>query len=81
MNLKIDRDYILRTLTDLVKINSVNPSLSPDGKGETEIGAYYGMRGSAVSQSSRRFKGRVREDDKLRRMVAEIVRQLGVVES
>ncbi len=35
-----DRDFIVRTLVDLVRINSVNPSLSPDGAGEAEIGAY-----------------------------------------
>jgi acetylornithine deacetylase len=35
-----DRDFIVRTLVDLVRINSVNPSLSPDGAGEAEIAAY-----------------------------------------
>ena len=35
-----DRDFIVRTLTDLVRINSVNPSLAPDGAGEAEIAAY-----------------------------------------
>ena len=40
MNFEIDHNYIQKTLTDLVRINSVNPSLSPDGKGEAEIGAY-----------------------------------------
>ena len=35
-----DRDFIVRTLVDLVRINSVNPSISPDGAGEAEIGAY-----------------------------------------
>jgi acetylornithine deacetylase len=38
--LTIDRDYIVRTLTDLVRINSVNPSIAPDGRGEMEIAAY-----------------------------------------
>jgi len=46
-----------------------------------EIGAYYGMRGSAVSQSSRRFKKRLGVDAKLRHTVAEIVKQLRFVES
>ena len=46
-----------------------------------EIGAYYGMRGSAVSQSSRRFKKRLGVDDKLRHTVAQIVKQLRFVES
>ena len=36
----IDSEYIQQTLVDLVRINSVNPSLSPDGKGEAEIGVY-----------------------------------------
>lgn len=40
MNFSIDRNYVIQTLSDLVRINSVNPSLSPDGKGEAEIGAY-----------------------------------------
>jgi acetylornithine deacetylase len=40
MNIPIDRDYILDTLTNLVKINSVNPGLTPEGKGEAEIAAY-----------------------------------------
>ncbi len=35
-----DRDFIVRTLVDLVRINSVNPSLSPGGAGEAEIAAY-----------------------------------------
>jgi len=35
----VDRDYVVQTLTDLVRINSVNPSLSPDGPGEAEIAA------------------------------------------
>jgi len=40
MIIQIDRDYIIQKTTDLVKINSVNPSLSPGGKGEAEIGTY-----------------------------------------
>ena len=40
MVIQIDRDYIIQKTTDLVKINSVNPSLSPGGKGEAEIGTY-----------------------------------------
>lgn len=35
-----DRDFIVRTLTDLVRINSINPSIAPDGPGEAEIAAY-----------------------------------------
>ena len=40
MTFSIDREYVSQTLVDLVRINSVNPSLSPNGKGEAEIGAY-----------------------------------------
>ena len=36
----IDRDYLVRTLADLVRINSVNPSLVPDGPGEVEAARY-----------------------------------------
>ena len=43
-----------------------------------EIGVYYGMRGSAVSQSSRRFKQKIARDRELRKAVAEIARQLRV---
>jgi acetylornithine deacetylase len=40
MQYSIDRDYIIQTLMELVRINSVNPLLSADGKGEAELGAY-----------------------------------------
>jgi len=41
MIVKPDYDYITQTLRDLVRINSVNPGLSPEnGAGETEIGTY-----------------------------------------
>jgi acetylornithine deacetylase len=36
----IDSHYVQQTLVDLVRINSVNPSLAADGKGEAEIGKY-----------------------------------------
>jgi len=36
----IDRDYLTKTLIELVSINSINPSLVADGNGEAEIGAY-----------------------------------------
>lgn len=41
MTIAVDREYLLDTLTDLVRINSVNPSLDPDGVGESEIAAYF----------------------------------------
>ncbi len=40
MELKIDQKYLIQILSDLIRINSVNPSLSPNGKGEAEIGFY-----------------------------------------
>jgi len=40
VNLKFDHDFTLKTLVDLVRINSINPVLSPSGKGERELGTY-----------------------------------------
>lgn len=40
MSIAVDRAFVLQTLKDLVAIPSVNPSLAPEGQGETEIGAY-----------------------------------------
>ena len=34
------REFILETLRSLVRINSVNPSIAPDGAGEAEIAAF-----------------------------------------
>ncbi|MBC8508067.1 MAG: ArgE/DapE family deacylase [Anaerolineales bacterium] len=36
----IDEQYLIETLKKMVGINSVNPSLTPEGKGEAELGAY-----------------------------------------
>ncbi|MEJ2084915.1 MAG: ArgE/DapE family deacylase [Acidobacteriota bacterium] len=36
----MDRSFVQQTLADLVSIPSVNPTLSPEGHGEAEIGAY-----------------------------------------
>ena len=38
--LAIDRDDLVRTLADLVRINSINPTLCPGAPGETEIARY-----------------------------------------
>lgn len=38
--LHIDRPYLTQTLSDLVRINSINPSLVPGSSGEREIAAY-----------------------------------------
>ena len=40
LNIQVDRAFVLQTLKDLVSIPSINPSLSPDGQGEAEIGRY-----------------------------------------
>ena len=39
-----------------------------------QIGAYYAMRGSAVSQSNRRFKQDIANDKKLRKILIDIKR-------
>jgi acetylornithine deacetylase len=36
----IDRNYLLSTLADLIRINSINPSLAAGGSGEAEISDY-----------------------------------------
>lgn len=38
--LPIDEDWLVRTLSELVRIDSVNPSLAEGGAGESEIAAY-----------------------------------------
>lgn len=40
MEFEIDRDFLVKTLGDLVRINSINPGLVPDGPGEVKIGHY-----------------------------------------
>ena len=40
MSPSVDRDYLVRTLAALVRINSINPTLVPGGAGEAEIAAY-----------------------------------------
>ncbi len=40
MNLSIDRNYLINTLTDLVRIESINPDLVSGGAGEANIGRY-----------------------------------------
>lgn len=40
MTITLDNAYILQTLFDLVRINSVNPNLVPDAPGEAAIGDY-----------------------------------------
>jgi len=40
----IDRDYLVATLTELVRNDSVNPSLVPGGAGESQIACYVAER-------------------------------------
>lgn len=40
MQIAFDREYVQCTLKDLVRINSINPRLAADGKGEVEIANY-----------------------------------------
>jgi acetylornithine deacetylase len=40
MTFTIDEPYLTKLTREMIHINSVNPSLTPDGKGEAELGAY-----------------------------------------
>ncbi len=40
MQFSVDESYLVQTLSHLIHINSINPSLSPDGPGEAEAGDY-----------------------------------------
>ena len=40
MSISIDQDYCLEALTNLVRINSINPELVPEGPGEVRIAEY-----------------------------------------
>ena len=40
MTITIDRDFLTKTLVDIVQIDSTNPSLTPNSPGEAEVGAY-----------------------------------------
>lgn len=48
MQFEVDKKYVRRVLADLVKINSVNPSLAPGAPGEKEIAAYLADELSAL---------------------------------
>ncbi len=49
-NIHVDRDELLQFLQKLISINSVNPSLGTEGKGELEIAHYIGdvLRGMGL---------------------------------
>lgn len=44
MTLTIDKSYLTKLTRELIQINSINPSLTPAGKGEAEIGAYVARK-------------------------------------
>ncbi len=52
----VDPHFLLRTLQDLVSINSVNPSLSPLGPGEAEIADYVEHSLQRIGLETRRFE-------------------------
>ena len=54
MILHPDREFILRTLTNLVRINSINPSIAADGGGEAQIADYVAhvLRGLGLDVST-----------------------------
>jgi acetylornithine deacetylase len=43
-NISIDETYLTRTAQEMVGINSINPSLTPEGPGETRIASYVADR-------------------------------------
>jgi len=52
----IDRDYLFATLADLIRINSVNPTLAPGGAGEREIGEYVAGKLRALGLEVEKFE-------------------------
>jgi acetylornithine deacetylase len=52
----VDRDYLFSTLADLIRINSVNPTLAPNGQGEAEIGRYVALSLSALGLDVHKFE-------------------------
>ena len=54
--MKIDTGYLFTTLADLIRINSVNPTLAPAGRGEAEIGEYVAQSLARIGLEVRRFE-------------------------
>jgi acetylornithine deacetylase len=54
--MKVDRDYLFTTLADLVRINSINPTLAASGKGEREIADYVAVALGALGLEVRRYE-------------------------
>jgi acetylornithine deacetylase len=53
---KIDRDYLFSTLADLIRINSVNPTLAATGKGEAEIADYVATALSSLGLEAHKLE-------------------------
>ena len=53
----IDRDYLVAALTDLVRIDSVNPSLVPGGAGESRIAAHVAAKMRALGMTVTTLEG------------------------
>lgn len=49
------------------------------GLGLEEIGSYFGMKGPAVSQSSKRFEGRIKGDRDLKMMLAKMRKEVDLL--
>ena len=56
MQLQIDEEYVLGALCDLVRINSVNPSLMNDAPGEAEIASYVWNALDAIGLDTKRIE-------------------------
>jgi acetylornithine deacetylase len=56
IEMKIDQDYLFSTLADLIRINSVNPTLAPTGRGEAEIAAYVSTSLARIGLDARQFE-------------------------
>ena len=59
--MRIDRDYLFSTLADLIRINSINPTLASSfqkdgGKGEAEIGEYVAIAFGSLGIEVRKFE-------------------------
>ncbi len=52
----VDRDYLFSTLVDLVRINSINPTLASGGAGEAEIGEYVAAALGSLGLEVRKFE-------------------------
>lgn len=56
MKLTPDPDFIVHTLSDLVRINSINPSIAAGGAGEAEIAAYIARTLAALGLEATTFE-------------------------